>query len=491
MGSGQRYLGIDLGTSATRAVIIDDGGFVVASASVAHQTRRATAGVAEQDPSEWASGLRSALARLGDELSSVSGTGLCGQTPTVVLVSDTGKTIGPALTWQDTRAFAEAQELAEKFGDPAPLIGTGLPWSPANMPAKLLWLSRHRPLEISTVRWVLQPKDLLGLELTGNPVSDPWSSKGLCRVTDGSPVAELLEACGWSPEVCPATAPAWQARGAVTHEASERFGLPAGSPVSVGWSDALSQMLAAGSFERSSAFMFSGTSSIVGSPVGKEGVSASGLFNVPPTCAPCEVLYGPTETGGSTVEWAARLLGCQPAEVPALAATASGPLPLFVPYLSGERAPLWDQDVRALFLGVSERHGRAEIARAVLVGVFLSARHVLSLVEEATAEHISEVEVVGRGVGDPTWEAIGLNAMDLTLRFHADAEMSARGAAMLGAAAAGVEVEEASRRLVDSTRRVEPDRTGLGSSRALLDAYRRAGDISIAWKQMQTLLGNN
>src|SRR5262249_43227140 len=154
--------------------------------------------------------------------------------------------------------------------------------------------------------------------------------------------------------ICPATAPAWELRGPVTRAAASRFGLPAGAPVSVGWSDALSEILAAGSFERSTGFVFSGTSSIVGATVEDEEVRSRGLFSVPTTGAPRALLYGPMQAGGATVEWAARLLGCAPAELSSLAATAKGALPVFVPYLSGERSPLWDQDVRGAFLGLSD-----------------------------------------------------------------------------------------------------------------------------------------
>src|SRR6202012_6201442 len=90
-----------------------------------------------------------------------------------------------ALTRQDTRATAEAAELADRFGDPEPLIGTALPWSAANLPAKLAWLARHEPDTVRRTRWLLQPQDLVGLWLTGSAPSDPWSSKGIWPVTGG------------------------------------------------------------------------------------------------------------------------------------------------------------------------------------------------------------------------------------------------------------------------------------------------------------------
>ena len=110
--------------------------------------------------------MAAALRRLiahGADLSEVTAVGLCGQTPTLIPVDAAGRPVRAALTWQDTRATAEAAELADRFGDPEPLIGTALPWSAANLPAKLAWLARHEPDTVRRTRWLLQPKDLVGL----------------------------------------------------------------------------------------------------------------------------------------------------------------------------------------------------------------------------------------------------------------------------------------------------------------------------------------
>jgi len=479
------YLGIDVGTSATRVVLVGDDGSILAAASGSYETSRGAAGVVEQDPSSWCDALVHAIS-LMPELGAhpPAAIGLCGQTPTVVPVDERGQPTRHALTWQDGRASAEARELAERFGDPAPLVGTDLPWSAANMPAKLLWLSRHEPDLRDRTRTILQPKDFIGMALTGSALSDAWSSKGLCRVSDGAALSEVLEACGWSAQACPATATPWSLRGVVNQSAAERFGLREGTPVSVGASDALSQMIAAGSFANSSAFVFSGTSSIVGTTVHDDAARVPGLFHVPTTCAPLPLLYGPTQSGGAALMWAARLLGCEVEELLSLAAICGPSWPVFVPYLSGERAPLWDLDVRAVFLGVDEQHGRAEIAMSVVTGVFLAARHVLSLVEDATHQELREVEVVGRGVGNADWEEIARHTLGLTLRLHDDADMSARGAAMLALALDGTSVQDASRQLSAASRLVQPRRDDVAHSQQLLEKYLRASDQALQWRHV-------
>jgi xylulokinase len=478
---GSHFLGIDVGTTATRVTVIAEDGTQIATGSASYSTSRDGPGVAEQDPRDWTSALADALGRAEIERWAISAIGLCGQTPTVVLVDAAGRPLRRALLWQDVRAVAEARELAARLGDPEPLVGTALPWSAANMPAKLLWLSRHEPSLLASTYSVLQPKDFVAMQLSGVSGSDPWSSKGLCRVDTGAPAIDVLEACGWPTSCCPVTAPAWEARGETTKDAAEQFGLPAGTPVTVGWSDALAQVIAAGCFSRSSAFAFSGTSSIVGSPVEDPNVRAGGLFSVPASCAPSPLLYGPTQSSGSAILWAARLLGCKPEEVAELGAQATSSQPTFVPYLSGERAPLWNEDVRALLVGVAEEHGRAELARAVVSGVLFSARHVLELVARATGSPIREVEIVGRGVGDSSFEAIAGDSMMVPLRFHEDPDMSARGAAMLAAMSLGWDLATVGSRLSDRTRRLEVDETRRARSGKLFEDYLAASALALTW----------
>ncbi len=481
---GESYLGIDVGTSALRVSVIGPEGAIIARASAAYETTTGPAGVREQDPEAWTGALTEALARLHLSSPAPSAIGLCGQTPTLVLVGSDGRPVRPAMTWQDTRARSEAEELARQLGDPMPLVGTNLPWSAANIPAKLLWLARHEPESRAHTRWLLQPKDYVAFTLTGRAQSDAWSSKGICRVSDGEPASAILEACGWEPVVCPAITPAWAVAGAVTPMAAARFGLPAGVPVATGWSDALAQVLAAGCYERKSGFFFSGTSAIVGAPVDDPLARAPGLFFVPDTCSPAALLYGPTQSSGAAISWVAGLLEIEPGAVAAIALEANASVPTFVPYLSGERAPFWDGDLRAVFLGVGDEHGRREFARAVLEATFFSARHVLSLVETATASSSSRIEVVGRGVGDPAWEHIAVRSLGTNLAFHDDPDLSARGAAMLAAVAGGADLTRVAGELGAPHRVVAPEGRDVSESQRGFARYLAAAEVSAHWRSI-------
>lgn len=479
---GGEYLGIDVGTSALRASLIGADGAVVAKAAAPYDTAAGDQGVREQDPEAWSGALARVLAQLPLSAASPAAVGLCGQTPTLVLVDADGRPVRPAMTWQDTRARLEAQELAERLGDPVRLVGTNLPWSAANMPAKLLWLARHEPGSCARTRWLFQPKDYVTFALTGRAGSDPWSSKGICEVTGASPAAAVLDACGWDPAVCPPITPAWAVAGTVTAAAAARFGLPEGVPVTTGWSDALAQVLAAGCYQRKSAFFFSGTSAIVGAPVDDPLARAAGLFFVPDTCSPAALLYGPTQSSGAAVSWVAALLGVAPGAVAGLACEASAAPPTFVPYLSGERAPIWDGDLRAVFLGVGDGHGRREFARAVLEATFFSARHVLSLVEAATAAPVRRIEVVGRGVGDSAWEQLAVASLGAPVAFHDDPDLSARGAAMLAAVACGADLNAVAGELGAPQRAAAPSGSEVAQSRRGFARYLAAAEVAAHWR---------
>jgi xylulokinase len=449
------HAGIDVGTSAVKAVLVEPDGRVSARSRV---PLPADAG-GERDSLDWLDGTRAALAQLPDqERARVCSVGLTGLTPGTVLVDEAGHPTVPALTWQHSAATAEAAELAARFGDTAELLGTSLPWGPGYPPAQLAWLARRRPQARAATRWVLQAKDFVGMALTGSPASDRWSSKGICNILTGAPAAAILRAAGWDPAVCPPTAEPWEPRGTVTAEASDRFGIPAGVPVSVGWSDALGGMLALGVFERPRAFAILGTSCIAGVSLapgtaapgsGAPGTSApgtgapgtgaagSGLLNVPATVAPLALAYGPTQNGGSALDWLAALTGRDVPELMELSEQADlAATPVFAPYLAGERAPLWEAGARGVLTGLVTATGAAELGRATLRGIAATVRNVIEHAERAADRRYPAVIVGGSMAGHPAWLTAAHEVLGREFSVTDD-EPSGYGAAMCGASAAG------------------------------------------------------
>jgi xylulokinase len=477
--TAHHWLGLDIGTSSTKALLVDDRGVVAGRGDAAHETAFAPGGRVEQRPADYLDGARRAIAACGAADRAIGGIGVVGQTPTLVLVGEDGEAVRPALTWQDTRAGDEASELALALGPSEAIFGTALPWAPAYPPAKLLWLARHEPQCVAATRWALQPKDYVSLHLTGSAVSDPWSSKGITHVLDGLPAGRGLERAGWPAAVAPAVAPAWSLRGRVTPAAAARFGVRAGTPVAVGWSDALAGMLAAGAFAEETAFVLTGTSSIVGVSTRAADAADDSLLTIPTECAPLRVVYGPTQSGGASLEWLAQVLRADIEDVRALAGAAPDEgveAPTFVPYIAGERAPIWRSDVAGAFFGLSAMHDAAALARAVVSGVCFSERHVLS-VAEAAVGHASEIVLVaGRGVSTAPWRDARREAFARPLLLLDEADTSALGAAMLGAAAAeGGDLASADR-LRSGAERVEGAAESGGFGR-----YRAASASTLAW----------
>lgn len=476
------YLGIDIGTSSLKALAIGEDGAVLARSSVPYQASiRAATRAGEQDPRLWLDAARRAIADCLATAGTPAGIGLTGQVPTLVLADASGHVPRPALTWQDARANAEAEELASEIGASFPHIGMELPWSPAHLPAKLRWLAKHEPGLTGRGLRALQPKDYLGWALTGDAVSDAWSVKGIGDIRTGLPAAAVLTACGWPAEVCPPTAPPWSSRG-VTH--GQDFGLPEGIPVSVGWSDALCSMLAIGVFDKPTAFILTGTSEIVGLSTRDATDDAPGLYRVPLECAPRNVLYGPTQSSGASALWAAALLGVPVDELPSLAAgAASRTGPVFVPYISGERAPLWRPDIRGVIAGIDASDGRAELARAVLSGISLSAADILDVASTAAGDGIDTIHIAGRGAANGNWGPIRLRTLGARVCFHPEPFVAALGAAMLGHAAAhGGELAGDLDRLRREPVVAEPSADDIAHSKAALADYRDVSAFAQSWR---------
>ena len=473
------WLGLDIGTSSAKALLVGDDGVVVGRGDAGYEIDQMPGGGVEQRPADYLEGARRAIAACGAAGRPIAGIGLVGQTPTLVLVGADGDAVRPALTWQDTRAGDEAAELAAELGAAEPLFGTELPWAAAYPPAKLLWLVRHEPQSIAATRWVLQPKDYVGLHLTGSAVSDPWSSKGITHILDGRPAGRALAHIGWPGASAPEVAPAWSLRGHVGTAAASTFGVPAGTPVAVGWSDALAGMLAAGAFAEETAFVLTGTSSIVGVSTRDDAAADDALLAIPTACAPLRVVYGPTQSGGASLDWLARLLRADIAELRELAAQppqAAVADPVFVPYIAGERAPIWRSDVAGAFFGLSALHGAADLARACVAGVCFSERHVLALAEAAVGRESELVRVAGRGVSAAPWRDARRAAFARPLLLLEESDSSALGAAMLAAAAAQGGDLACAERLRSGSERVDGAADAGGFAR-----YRAASASAIAW----------
>ncbi len=403
-GAHGSVIGIDLGTSRIKGASYRLDGSLVRLVERPLTTSRLEEGWVEQDPNEWWSALREILGELG----SASALAITGQINGVVLVDAEGSAIRPAIVWADTRAACEAAELGVDATSPI---------------ARYTWLAAHEPKALATTRWWLLPRDFLNLRLTGMAVSDPISALGL---TDGlayrADLPDRLLAC--LPPLQPAT---------------HLLGEWEGTIVSVGCMDTLAAIYASCRIEPGTGIDVAGTSETVGI-ISAHGERWKGIRRAFPIGNGSYLHAGPTQAGGGSVAWAREALtpDLSVEEFYSRAATAppgSNGL-VFLPYLQGERAPIWDPTVRGCLYGLASTHRRADLCRAVLEGVAYSIRHTLETVESVLPERASRVVVSGGPAASSLWNQIKADVLGRPFERAEAREPGTLGAAMVAAVTA-------------------------------------------------------
>jgi len=449
-------LGIDVGTSGCRAALYTQTGLSLASHSVPYPTHRPHPRWAEQDVEEYWMATIAAICHLLVVVNReviVESIGICGQSPTLVLVDALGAPIRPAIIWQDTRALAQAEELrgrhsAEEWGA---IFGMALPVDASYPLARLLWLRTHEPETLARCRAILQPKDFLVHRLTGEFVSDIWSSKGILHQGTGAPISALRDLIGVDPAITPRGIRPRDVAGTLTEDSATLLTLPPGIPVVAGWTDSHAAILASGALtDEGRAFDIAGTSEIVGLTVRRPARVGGGVLLSPlwdPDAPDRVLVYGPTQTGADALRWAVESVlavpgnGSQRYEM-AMELAASVPAGanglIFLPYLDGERTPLWDPHARGTLIGLNRAHTAAHVVRAIMEGVAYSVRHVLDISEEQAGIRAERVLLAGGGIRNAIWNQIKADVLGRPVVTASDPDASVLGAAMLAGLGAGI-----------------------------------------------------
>lgn len=455
-GMNLTLIGIDVGTTATKATLIDGTGREMASFGRPHAMDRSRPGMAEQSPNDWMDSVLAALGHFSEvaDLSGLAGIGLCSQVNTHVFVGSNGAPLRPAITWQDTRAAPdaaglEAQVTAEQktewFGGPMPIDAS-------NALSRMAFVARTEPEVWAATRNVLAPKDFCGLQLTGEIAADPVASVGLVD-EKGDYVRPLLDLLPGSIQRLPPLFPFHHVTGRV------RPGLPcAGVPVVVGAMDAWGGMFGCGVVAEGDAMYQSGTSEIAGI-VASTVVPTPGVILFPPYQG-IRMHAAPTQSGGASLAWAANLLGRTPAELCALAATLDEGTdgPFFLPHLAGERAPIWDAGSRGVFARLDGSTGPAQLAHAVLEGIGFSVRWAFAALESSAGQRPPTIRISGGGAQSDHWCQMRADILGIPLERAAVPAAAALGAAILAGVGSGVfpALEPAVRQLVRHDRVFTP-----------------------------------
>jgi len=447
-----QLVGLDVGTTGVKALALSPEGDVLARAEESYELSTPHPGWAEQDPEDWWRAAERALAVLGGETTSI---GLSGQMHGLVVLDDRDHVLRPAILWNDQRTEAECVEIEQRVGLTRLIQLTGNRALTGFTAPKLLWLRRHEPTTYAQVAHVLLPKDYVRLRLTGEHAIDAADASGtlLFDVARRRWSREMLEAL----EVDAA----WLPRALESPEVSGETA--AGIPVAAGAGDQAAAALGVGVDRPGPVSVVLGTSGVV--------FAALPAFAADPQArvhAFCHAVPGGWHAMGvmlsaaGSLRWLRDVLGSRGGYDELTAAAEEWPAGTegltFLPYLSGERTPHADPHARAAFAGLTLRHDRGALVRAVLEGVAYGLRDSLELLRELGVDP-RDGRVSGGGARSEVWLRILASVLGLPIRRTTADEGSAYGAALLGGVAAGVfrDVHEAVATCVRLLDPVDPD----------------------------------
>lgn len=461
--SGPSLIGIDVGTGAVKAILMDLDGTVLASSTLPYETARPRPGEVEQNPQNWTDGVLAALKSFAavSNPAGVAGIGLCSQVSTHVLVDGDWGPLLPAMVWQDVRCSRDAAALDAQI-TPAQKIawfGGPMPIDASHALSRMAYVARRYPDVYARSRFQLLPKDYCALKLTGEVATDPISAVGLVDAN----LAYVDDLIAMVPGARERLAPLAD----FTHRVGTvRQGFPfAGVPVFVGTMDAWAGMFGIGVVHNNDAMYLSGTSDVLG-VISARRVPTPGVI-VFPSYEGITLHVAPTQSGGGSLLWLSTLLNRTPEQLSALVAQTqpSESVPLFLPHLQGERAPVWDVKARAVFARVETATGPGELARAVLEGVALSARLAFEAAERSAGVTVDQLNIGGGGVRSDTWCQIRANVFGKAMRRVKVQEAGALGAAIIAGVGSGSmpSLGSAASQVVTFDRTFEPNASAVNS----------------------------
>lgn len=432
------YLGLDLGTSELKALLLDRHHRIVALARSPLEVDRPAPRWSEQPPSRWWGALEAAMAVLrqghAEALASVRAIGLSGQMHGAVAIDAAGEVLRPAILWNDGRSAPQCEALMARVPGLGAIAGTLA--MPGFTAPKLLWMREHEPELFARTACVLLPKDWLRYRLSGTRASDMSDASGTLwldvAARDWSD--EVLAASGLTRDHMPRLVEGSEPAGALSPELATRWGLAAGIPIAGGGGDNAASAIGMGLIGAGQGFVSLGTSGVIfisGERFEPDPQRAVHAF--------CHALPGRWHqmsvmlSAASAVSWAARSFGLgNEAALLAAAATLDAKgrqrAPLFLPYLCGERSPHNDPDSQGVLFGLTHAHGPAEIAYAVVEGVSFGLRDGL----DTLARPAGDLLLVGGGARSRWWGQLLADILDVPLAICAVPEAAgAVGAARL------------------------------------------------------------
>ncbi|MDQ4213502.1 FGGY-family carbohydrate kinase [Microbacterium sp. ASV81] len=479
-------IGVDVGTSSSKGVLVDESGSILAQATRGHEVSRPRTGWVEMDGAVWweefVSITRELLAEVPD--AEVTGVGVSGMGPCVLLGDADGTPVRPAILYGvDTRAGAQITAMTDELGVPElTRVGGSVLTSQAGGP-KIVWIREEDPEAWARARRLFMPASFLALRLTGAYVLDHQSASQVSPLYDIE--AERWHAPWWERFAAPLEAPALQwagdIAGTVTAAAAAQTGIPEGVPVITGTIDAWTEAVSVGAHGAGDLMLMYGTTMFLVATV-EETLRTPSMWTTAGAFAGTRNLAGGLSTSGALTAWLKDVTGSDYPQLLAEAET-SGPGArglLMLPYFAGERTPIQDPDARGVIAGLTLEHGRGDLYRAALEATALGVRHNVETMRQAGAD-IRRIVAVGGGTQGRLWLQVVSDVTGLVQEVPAITIGASYGAAFLAAGA----VADTPPAIADwnpVTDTIAPDPALRDTYDALFDRYLRlyAGTADVA-----------
>jgi xylulokinase len=504
------YLGIDVGTGGTRALVIDGQGSIVASASAEHENFASPRpGWAEQDPHDWwkACGIavRNALQASGLQPGDIACVGFSGQMHGAVLLDSADEVVRPAIIWCDQRSEAQSRELEQMFGRDTLIRLTCNPPLTNFTLTKFLWVRENEPKNWDRVAHVMLPKDYVRFRLTGERAIDMADASGtlLLDVTNRRWSAEVLNKTGIKENLLPALFESPQVCGKISAAGAEATELRVGTPVVAGAGDQAAGAVGMGIARAGAVSATIGTSGVVFASTDRPAMDPQGRLHTFCHAIPGRWhVMGVTQAAGLSLRWYRDQFGAASPglQKPGLQkkdgrdpydvlAEEAGTVPagsegaFWVPYLMGERTPHLDPNARAALVGLTASHTRAHVIRAILEGVAYSLKDSFTIFDEMKIP-VTSIRLGGGGARSPLWRQIQADVYGREVEIVAAEEGAAYGAAILAGTGAGgwSSVEQACDAIVKVAKRIAPNPQ---DSATMQNAYRTYRKIYPALRQIE------
>ncbi|HTS62097.1 MAG TPA: xylulokinase [Candidatus Acidoferrales bacterium] len=464
------WLGIDVGTGGSRALLVDERGAVRAGYTAPHEEMHMERPLwAEQRPGNWwdavADAVRGVLAKAGVSGADIKGVGLSGQMHGLVILDADNQVIRPSLIWCDQRSQAQVDFVNAMVGRDKVLEYTANPVLTGFTLPKLLWVRDNEPANFARVKKMLLPKDYVRFRLTGEFASEVSDASGtsVFDVVKRRWSYEMMDALGLDRSILPRCYESSEITGMITAEAAARTGLATGTPVVGGGGDQASSAVGNGIVEEGIVSCTLGTSGVVFAHMEKVAYDPAGRVHT--FCHAVRDKWhvmGVTQGAGLSLQWFRNQLA-PGTDYEALTAEAAnsptGAQGLFwLPYLMGERTPHLDATIRGGWIGLTARHKRADLIRAVIEGVSYSQRDCLDIIEDLGVA-VNSVRASGGGAQSAFWRRLLAGILHKRVVTLETQEGSAYGAALLALAGTGAfsNVPEVCRAAVRETDSISPD----------------------------------